>query len=91
MASSPPAEEREKTTLIHRQNAHCSNVEGADERKSKRQRTAALQDAVARDSTLLFPRGLGVRLSSAALIAAIRAFNFVRWPSCRSALELAFS
>jgi len=34
----------------------------------KRQRTAALQDAVARDRTLLFPRGPGVRLSSAALL-----------------------
>jgi hypothetical protein len=34
---------------------------------SKRQGTAALQDAVATDCAQLLPRGLGVRLSSAAL------------------------
>jgi len=32
----------------------------------KRQRTAALQDAVATNCKPLFPRGLGMRLSSAA-------------------------
>jgi hypothetical protein len=36
--------------------------------RSKRQRTAALQDAVATDCKLLLPRGLGVRLSSAAFV-----------------------
>jgi hypothetical protein len=35
----------------------------------KRQRTAALQDAVAMERMLLLPRGLGVRLSSAAFVA----------------------
>jgi hypothetical protein len=38
-------------------------------RKSKRQRTAALQDADALNCTPLLPRGLGVRLSSAAFVA----------------------
>jgi hypothetical protein len=41
-------------------------------KQRKRQRTAALQDAVATERTPLLPRGLGVRLSSAALAS-------VRW------------
>src|SRR6267142_3151333 len=40
----------------------------AHERMSKRQRTAALQDAVATHCVPLIPRGLGVRLSSAAFL-----------------------
>jgi hypothetical protein len=36
----------------------------------KRQRTAALQDAGALSHTPLLPRGLGVRLSSAAFVEA---------------------
>src|SRR5882672_2303662 len=36
-------------------------------KQRKRQRTAALQDAVPTDCVTLLPRGLGVRLSSAAL------------------------
>ena len=41
----------------------------------KRQGTAALQDASAFFGTLLFPKGLGVRLSSAAFISLISAGN----------------
>jgi hypothetical protein len=44
-------------------------LESANERRSKRQRTAALQDAVATGCAPLLPRGFGVRLSSAAFIA----------------------
>src|SRR5690348_989732 len=39
--------------------------------RPKRQRTAALQDAGAMERTPLIPRGLGVRLSSAAFVVAI--------------------
>jgi polygalacturonase/lysophospholipase L1-like esterase len=50
----------------------------------KRQRTAALQDAVAMDCTLHFPRGFGVRLSSAAFLIAIvfltAVFSFAQEP-----------
>src|SRR5689334_23871312 len=42
-----------------------SGARGGQQRK--RQRTAALQDAVARERTPLLPQGFGVRLSSAAL------------------------
>jgi hypothetical protein len=48
------------------------NLRSANERKSKRQRTAALQDAVATDRAPLLPQGFGVRLSSAAFAASIR-------------------
>jgi hypothetical protein len=37
----------------------------------KRQRTAALHDAVATDCAPLFPRGFGVRLSSAAMPSVV--------------------
>src|SRR6266850_7026290 len=43
----------------------------AHERMTKRQRTATLQDAVATDCVPLIPRGLGVRLSSAAFLPCI--------------------
>jgi len=43
------------------------NMEPAYGGRLKRQRTAALQDAVATDCAPFLPRGLGVRLSSAAL------------------------
>jgi beta-galactosidase len=49
-----------------------------NERSLKRQRTAALQDAVAQDSAPELPRGFGVRLSSAAFVAVLwsRAVRF---------------
>jgi len=50
---------------------NCAEMKPHNERKLKRQRTAALQDAVAMDRTPLVPRGFGVRLSSAAFISAI--------------------
>src|SRR6267154_779960 len=40
-------------------------------KQQKRQRTAALQDAVAADCAQLLPRGFGVRLSSAAFAASV--------------------
>src|SRR5690349_18873853 len=52
----------------------------ANERGSKRQRTAALQDAVATVCAPLLPRGLGVRLSSAAFVASDRTHCAVPWP-----------
>ena len=36
--------------------------------EEKRQRTAALQDALASDWVAIFPLGFGVRLSTAALV-----------------------
>jgi len=47
------------------ENKERSSLCGRKQRK--RQRTAALQDAVATDCVTFLPRGLGVRLSSAAL------------------------
>jgi hypothetical protein len=55
-------------------------LELVDELNPKRQRTAALQDAVAIDCVPHLPRGLGVRLSSAAFIR-----TFMRAISCRIA------
>jgi hypothetical protein len=57
---------------VHGSNARLQNVEAANERKSKRQRTAALQDlseGVARNPSR---QRLGVRLSSAAFVASGR-------------------
>jgi hypothetical protein len=53
----------------------------------KRQRTAALQDAVATDFTPLLPQGLGVRLSSAALLSVHWHAPFSRGASCKIELE----
>ena len=46
-------------------------VARADSLMQKRQRTAALQDAIATNCTQLLPRGLGVRLCSAAGVTAL--------------------
>src|SRR6267142_1144919 len=55
----------------------------------KRQRTAALQDAVATDRTPFLPRGLGVRLSSAALTSVFDRELFVGFePSASSPRRL---
>src|SRR5689334_9185737 len=51
---------------------------------SQRQRTAALQDAGATERTPLFPRGLGVRLSSAAFASHINTRDSVCRPYTRS-------
>jgi hypothetical protein len=54
-----------------RNEADCRDAKfnpSANEGRLKRQRTAALQDAVAKGRTPLLPRGLGVRLSSAAFL-----------------------
>jgi hypothetical protein len=51
-----------------------------NERRPKRQKTAALQDAGATDRTRLLPQGFGVRLSSAAFVAGINEFSSSPWP-----------
>jgi len=52
------------------------NVRGANDRKPKRQRTAALQNLAEEVARSLSRQRLGVRLSSAAFVASIRAALF---------------
>src|SRR6266436_9284022 len=70
----------EKATVHWSHVALLWSLDSVNERTTKRQRTAALQDAVATDRTLLLPRGLGVRLSSAAFVVGIHGHSFVHWP-----------
>src|SRR6267142_78434 len=64
-----------RNVICHRK---ASQNRPAKERKSKRQRTAALQDAAATDCAPLHPRGFGVRLSSAAFAAGVHPCALLR-------------
>ena len=67
-----------KTKLSGRLRSQIFSLIGGP--KEKRQRTAALQDAVAIEAVPLFPQGLGVRLSSAA-------FTYVNSPALVNSLK----
>src|SRR5947209_5640772 len=84
----PPARSRRSNEA--KNSKSCSQP--AQRTESKRQGTAALQDAVATNCTLLRPRGLGVRLSPAAFSVDARATALLRsLASCCSELESRFS
>jgi hypothetical protein len=67
------AEEELRGQRVQRSSAELVPTCTSSRYAEKRQGTAALQDASAFFGTLLLPQGFGVRLSSAAFIALIRA------------------